>query len=174
MHPLRFPDSGIRAKGSEEEGRPATTSPHVGPATHGQADCKGLPTTVEGPPASGRPATARPPTRGGHPQAQQPASGQSSTGATPTGRSPVGRSTPRCQRPARKGLLAHDEAVGAAPARGQPTEGRCPQRRRLRAQRRSQGRMSAGKGNCCLRRGSDDGDAEGVRASFGKRMILPL
>ncbi|RWW23102.1 hypothetical protein GW17_00012674 [Ensete ventricosum] len=71
MHPLRFPNSGIRAKvfirkigfklrvmrlnrvesfyafllhfrneGSEEEGWPATTSPHTRPATHGQAAAK--------------------------------------------------------------------------------------------------------------------------------------
>ncbi|RWV82122.1 hypothetical protein GW17_00056408, partial [Ensete ventricosum] len=71
MHPLRFPNSGIRAKvfvrkigfklrvmrlnhvelfyafllhfrseGSKEEGRPAIVSPHVGPATHGQAKAK--------------------------------------------------------------------------------------------------------------------------------------
>ncbi|RWW16389.1 hypothetical protein GW17_00019731 [Ensete ventricosum] len=44
MHPLRFPNSGIRAKkDSEEEGRPATASPHAGPATHSQAGCKGQP-----------------------------------------------------------------------------------------------------------------------------------
>ncbi|RWW29870.1 hypothetical protein GW17_00005582 [Ensete ventricosum] len=71
MHPLRFPNNGIRAKifvrkisfklrvmrlnhvelfyafllhflseDSEEEGWPATASPHAGPATHGQAGCK--------------------------------------------------------------------------------------------------------------------------------------
>ncbi|RWV91930.1 hypothetical protein GW17_00045741 [Ensete ventricosum] len=74
MYPLRFPNSGIRAKvfvrkigfklrvmrlyrvesfytfllrfrskGSEEEGRPATTSPHAGPATHNQAAAKASP-----------------------------------------------------------------------------------------------------------------------------------
>ncbi|RRT68347.1 hypothetical protein B296_00012516 [Ensete ventricosum] len=71
MHPLKFPNSGIRAKvfirkidfklcvmrlyrvesfyvfllhfrskGSEEEGRPATASPHAGLATHSQAATK--------------------------------------------------------------------------------------------------------------------------------------
>ncbi|RWV82989.1 hypothetical protein GW17_00055467 [Ensete ventricosum] len=39
------------------------------------------------------------------------------------------------------------------------------------------GWLPVGKGSCRLRRGNDGGDAEGergVRASFGKRMILPL
>ncbi|RZS28739.1 hypothetical protein BHM03_00062391, partial [Ensete ventricosum] len=70
MHPLRFPNSGIRAKvfvrkidfklrvmrlnrvesfyafllhfcsEGNEEGRPATASPYVGPSTHGQAAAK--------------------------------------------------------------------------------------------------------------------------------------
>ncbi|RWW19823.1 hypothetical protein GW17_00016086 [Ensete ventricosum] len=35
--------------GSEEEGQPATASPHVGSATHSQAECKGQPTTVKCP-----------------------------------------------------------------------------------------------------------------------------
>ncbi|RWV81334.1 hypothetical protein GW17_00057260 [Ensete ventricosum] len=74
MHPLKFPDSGIRAKvfvrkigfklrvmrlyrielfyvfllhfrseGNEEEGQPATTNPHAGPATHGQAAARASP-----------------------------------------------------------------------------------------------------------------------------------
>ncbi|RWW44291.1 hypothetical protein BHE74_00049962 [Ensete ventricosum] len=71
MHPLRFPNSGIRAKvfmrkigfklrvmrlnrvklfytfflrfRSEEEGRPATASPHAGLTTRGQVGYKGQP-----------------------------------------------------------------------------------------------------------------------------------
>ncbi|RWV78750.1 hypothetical protein GW17_00060234 [Ensete ventricosum] len=85
MHPQRFPNGGIRAKvfvqkigfklrvmrlyhigsfyafllhfysESSEKGRPATASPHVGPATHGQAAAKApLPA-----PARGRPTMAR-------------------------------------------------------------------------------------------------------------------
>ncbi|RZR98028.1 hypothetical protein BHM03_00027322 [Ensete ventricosum] len=81
-----------------------------------------------------RPAAARPPARGGHPQGQQPASGQPTAYATLAGRPPVGRSTTRCQRPARKGLLVHSEAVGAAPAGGQgqpsPAQGQRRQWRR--------------------------------------------
>ncbi|RWV88416.1 hypothetical protein GW17_00049494 [Ensete ventricosum] len=80
MHPLRFPNSGIKAKvymrkisfklcvirlnrvesfyafllrfrseDSEEEGRPATASPHIGPTTHGQVGCKGQPTATKAP-----------------------------------------------------------------------------------------------------------------------------
>ncbi|RWW70984.1 hypothetical protein BHE74_00021309 [Ensete ventricosum] len=44
---LRF-----RSEGSEEEGQPATASPHVGPAAHGQA-------AAQAPYKGGRPATAR-------------------------------------------------------------------------------------------------------------------
>ncbi|RRT50193.1 hypothetical protein B296_00004060 [Ensete ventricosum] len=77
MHPLRFPNSGIRAKvfmrkidfklhvirlycvesfyafllrfHSEEEGRPAMANPHAGSATHDQADYKGQLAAVKAP-----------------------------------------------------------------------------------------------------------------------------
>ncbi|RZR94101.1 hypothetical protein BHM03_00022721 [Ensete ventricosum] len=49
---LRF-----RREGSEE-GQPATASPHVGPATHSQADCKGQPVVTKSPcKGGGRPPT---------------------------------------------------------------------------------------------------------------------
>ncbi|RWW44725.1 hypothetical protein BHE74_00049495 [Ensete ventricosum] len=53
MHPLRFPNSGIRAKvfvrkidfklRSKEEGRLATANPHAVPTTHGQAAARANP-----------------------------------------------------------------------------------------------------------------------------------
>ncbi|RWV81861.1 hypothetical protein GW17_00056680 [Ensete ventricosum] len=36
---------------NEVEGRPATASPHAGPATHAQADCKGQPVAAKAPSA---------------------------------------------------------------------------------------------------------------------------
>ncbi|RWV84135.1 hypothetical protein GW17_00054180 [Ensete ventricosum] len=142
------------------EGRPATASPHVGSAV------------AEAPLQWGGPLWPVPLQGVANRRRQQPTSGQPVAGAAPARRPLGGRSIARCQRLARKVLLARGEAAGATPARGYPAVGRRPQRHRLRARRRPQERLPAGKGSRCLRRGNGDSDIEGeygVRASFGEK-----
>ncbi|RRT55018.1 hypothetical protein B296_00020601 [Ensete ventricosum] len=111
-------------EGNEEERQPGMARPlERGRSAVAKAPCNVVAARGGSSHPRARPATASPPARGGHPQGQQPASGRSAAGVAPAGRLLAGRSTAHFQWPDSKGLLAHSEAVGAAPARGQLVEG---------------------------------------------------
>ncbi|RWW19814.1 hypothetical protein GW17_00016104 [Ensete ventricosum] len=174
MLPLRFPNSGIRAKvfvrkigfklrvmrlnrvesfyvfllhfhsEGSEEGRPATTNPHVGPATHGQAaakaPCKGAGRLWPGP---------------AHKEGRRRSQGQQPAGAA------TARWHTRLQRDARKGGRLQGARKGLSLA-ANPTTSRGGGADR-RGGRPLAGWLSAGKGSS----GGDGADrARGVRASF--------
>ncbi|RWV82435.1 hypothetical protein BHE74_00043694 [Ensete ventricosum] len=112
MHPLRFPDSGIRAK--EEgwltpiKGRPPTARP----ATRGSR-------LRPWPPARGRPATAKAPCRGSRQYARSPTGVGSTHGQAARGSRlrPGRKGQPPATRP--QGAAACDQAAGGGcPLRG--------------------------------------------------------
>ncbi|RZS19863.1 hypothetical protein BHM03_00052314 [Ensete ventricosum] len=149
MHPLRFPNSGIRAKvfvqkigfklrvmrlnrielfyvfmlcfhseGSEEEGRPATANPHVGPTTHGQVGCGQAPCKWW-PPAG---AAARKRAISYRLDASSKAAYGQKHRPLPVA-SPQGAARPRrghrgsaCPRPARRGAMPTEAPAGTVPA----------------------------------------------------------
>ncbi|RWV84054.1 hypothetical protein GW17_00054266 [Ensete ventricosum] len=158
MHPLRFPNSGIRAKRLlAGEGRPHACCLYAEVAGHGQAPCRGdrpWPGYLQGAagyghaPCKGQPATARPPTRGGHPRARP-------TASQPPGA--VGNDQPvrtNRLRPARKGL----------PPTASPTANRGDIAGH-RSGRPLAGRLPTAKGSRRLRRGS--GESNIVRVKEG-------
>ncbi|RWW16978.1 hypothetical protein BHE74_00058914 [Ensete ventricosum] len=112
---LRF-----RSEGSEEDGRPAMANPHVGSATHDQADCKGQSTTAKAPckgsaygrrhhPRSGRkgqPPAARP---------QVAAARYKATWGSPAARATTCKDGRWQERPPARAALARG---GAASPRG--------------------------------------------------------
>ncbi|RWV91386.1 hypothetical protein GW17_00046328 [Ensete ventricosum] len=114
MHSLRFPNSGIRPKCSEEEDiRPAIAKPPAGAIGHGLA------------PARWRLAVAKAPCKGAT-CCGQPVGAVSAYGH---GRlQHDARKGGRLQGGARKGLLARGEAAGAAPTHGQAARVGCPRR----------------------------------------------
>ncbi|RWV94604.1 hypothetical protein GW17_00042840 [Ensete ventricosum] len=89
MHPLRFPNSGIRAKRKlalpMEEGQLHACCLHAEVVGHSQAPCRGgrpwpgylqgAAGYTQGPHVRGRPAAAKPPARGGHPRTALPPAG---------------------------------------------------------------------------------------------------
>ncbi|RRT32364.1 hypothetical protein B296_00041999 [Ensete ventricosum] len=106
------------------QGRPTMAWPPArGRPTVAKAHCKGVIGCGEGPLHRGRPACRADkrllawPLIARHPQ------GQPATGATGCRLAPARGGH---QRPARKGLLAHDEVIGAAPTNGQLAEGWLP------------------------------------------------
>ncbi|RWW56918.1 hypothetical protein BHE74_00036328 [Ensete ventricosum] len=146
MHPLRFPNSGIIAKGVKRRGGQPRPAPMQGRPPKARPWPR--------PPAIGRLVAARASMKG---RPVVPARGDA-----------YGQKhRPRGQQPPASMAVC-----------GQLAEGRRSQRRRLRAWRRPQGRLPAGKGSRRLCKGSGGGSAaegkEGLGHPLEKRMILPL
>ncbi|RRT56774.1 hypothetical protein B296_00022147 [Ensete ventricosum] len=142
----------FHSEGSEEEGWPATASPYAGSTTHGQAATK----------ANSQRATSRRGSAYGHDRLR-----------------PARKGGNRPQRGARKGVGCR--VMHASGDRQRPAlKGLSPATRLQGGQSpvtSPQGVVACGQ-PCRLRKGSDDGGAEGGKkralASFEKRMILPL
>ncbi|RWV77264.1 hypothetical protein GW17_00061929 [Ensete ventricosum] len=167
----------FRSEGSKEEGRPATASPHVGPATRGQGPLQGGGRLCPGPARKGgqRRSQGEAATRKvSSPQKRRPRGQQTPTSTVDYGqptRVAAARGHNRLQCDAHKGGQLHGAGKGLSPATS-PTASSGGNASR-RCGRPLAGQLPAGKGSHHLSRGSGGcGGAEverGVRASFGEK-----